>query len=236
MKAYIICFIFAILFIYLSEKNFNKKRKVAGTFFFILSLFVVCLIAGVRDLSVGTDIWYYFYDIFYRFSVKGQSLFFVMSSTSVELGFLLLVYASSIFNNVHISLFFAELAVALPIYLFAYKQRSKYSMCYTIAIFLLTMYCRSLNLMRQSIAIALIIYSIPFFEEKKYKKTAIVFIIACLFHFSAIASVLIYIFSMLSRKKIKYKYMYYFVLFTTLIVISFGLDKILNCVTWTLFA
>lgn len=193
MKGYIICFLIAMLFAYFSNQALKKDRNGIGILFLILSLFTVCFFAGVRSIDVGADIKTYVTYLQYKYVNEGVSFFQGMSATKLEILFSLTVYIASFFKNINITLFFIEFVCALPIYLFAYKERKKYAFLYTIFIFLITMYAKSFNLMRQFIAISIIIYSTSFFKRKEYKKTILLYIMAILFHYSSIVCLLIYV-------------------------------------------
>lgn len=193
MKAYILIILFAGLFGILSEISFKKGYKKIGIFNLIVSLFSLCFLAGVRDLTVGTDIYYYFYQIFYDFTHTEIGILAEFANTGVDIGFILLIYIGKIFNNVNISMFIVEFAVLAPIYIFAYRNRKKYSITFIILIYCLTMYVRSFNLMRQSIAISLLILSMDYFKDRNIKKSLICFILAVLMHKTAIIGLIIYV-------------------------------------------
>lgn len=193
MKAYILIILSAGLFGILSEISFKKGHKKLGIFNLLISLFSLCFLAGVRDLTVGTDIYYYFYQIFYDFTHTEIGILAEFANTGVDIGFILLVYIGKIFNNVNISMFIVEFAVLAPIYIFAYRNRKKYSITFIILIYCLTMYVRSFNLMRQSIAISLLILSMDYFKDRNIKKSLICFILAVLMHKTAIIGLIIYV-------------------------------------------
>ena len=192
MKAYILIILFAGFFGILSEISFKKGYKKLGIFNLLISLFSLCFLAGVRDLKVGTDIHYYFYQIFYDFTHTEIGIIEEFSRTGVDIGFILLVYIGKIFNNVNISMFIVEFAVLAPIYIFAYRNRKKYSITFIILIYCLTMYVRSFNLMRQSIAISLLILSMDYFKDRNMNKSIICFILAAFMHKTAIVGLIIY--------------------------------------------
>ena len=192
MKAYILIIIIAGFFGILSEISFKKGYKKVGIINLCISLFSLCFLAGVRDLKVGTDIHYYFYQIFYDFTNTEISIIEEFSRTGVDIGFILLVYIGKIFNNVNISMFIVEFAVLAPIYIFAYRNRKKYSITFIILIYCLTMYVRSFNLMRQSISISLLILSMDYLKDKHIKKSIMCFILALLMHKTAIVGLIVY--------------------------------------------
>lgn len=229
MKAYIICFIISMLFAILASNALKKNNKKIGILFLILSLLTVCLIAAFRSTDVGADVKNYTMNLFRLYSQEGYNFIQVEQRTKIEPLFSLLMCISSVFRNIHVCLFFIELACALPIYLFAYKEKEKYSIPLVIFIFLTTMYARSFNLMRQFIAISIIVYSISFLTRKQYKKTLILYIIAILFHYSSIISILayfvIYVVNMKGSKQNRSLWIFFILIFIA--TFSIGIDKIL---------
>lgn len=221
MKAYLLCFISTLLFAYLSEKCFKQEKKRKGIFFLLIALFIPCFIAGARALTVGRDVQSYFLVLFNGF-IRGESFFTVTARANVEFGYSLLIYISSIFKNISVSLFITQLFICFPIYLLAYKKRQTYSITFIIFIFLITLYSLSFNLLRQAIAISFIIYGISLYEEKN-KKWIIYFLLAVSFHYSAIICLLM-VLSMNIIKNCKKDRMFYLFLilaFVTAITIFF---------------
>lgn len=223
MKAYIFTIIFTILFTFIAEKCFFKKHKFFGIIFSILAIFVMCFVAAVRDLDIGKDIYVYVTYLYNLFTNVNCSIIRASEITGVEIGFSTLVYLSALTKNINVCLFFIEFAVCVPIYLFAYQKRDKISMTFVIFIFLLTMYCRSLNLMRQCIAISLLIYSFVFIDKRKYKACFLVFLLACTFHISAGIGILMYVTYYICNMNSKDKYIYILImaLCFTILTITF---------------
>jgi hypothetical protein len=215
-------------FAILADIEFKKNKK-AGIIFLILSLLVVCFIAGVRNTSIGTDTNGYVANIFNLYSHAKYNFFEVQEKTGIEPLFSMLMLISSFSNDIKVCLFFIELACALPIYLFAYREKKKYSFAFIIFIFLTTMYAKSFNLIRQSIAISIVIYSVSFFKSGQYKQTILLYITAILFHYSAIICCLIYFILYVTNnlENNKSRILLLFIMFVFLVGISIGIDKIL---------
>lgn len=229
MKAYVFCFIISILLVMVADNCFKKNKKTTGIIFLMLSLFTVCYIAGLRNIDVGADVKNYTLTLFKLYSENNYNFFQVTTSTKIEPLFSLLICVSSVFKNINVCLFFIEFACALPIYLFAYKERENYSLAFIIFIFLITMYARSFNLMRQFIAISVIVYSISFFKRKKYIKTLALYIVAILFHYSAVTCALIYFIIYIAeiRENKQNRKILLFLLITFTIIFVVYIDKIL---------
>lgn len=191
MKAFIICFILSPLFTYFAQRQFNKNRKIYGILFSIIAILIPSIMAGVRDLNVGRDIGVYVTPTIEN--ALNNSIFNFLESSTTEIGFSIMIYVITFFGgNVHFSLFVIQLVTITCIYLFAYKKRDKLQMWFVILIYLLSWYCISYTMMRQSIAVAIIILSTVFFERKKYLKTLLLFLIAMSFHITAILGILVY--------------------------------------------
>lgn len=228
MKAYIAVFFISYFFALIGENFIKKTKNRIGICSLGLSLILLCIVAGVRDLSIGTDIYIYFYYIFNNLANKGMSLIYEFQNSNVEMGFVILVYLGSLFKNVNFAMFLIELCVGLPIYIYAYKQKDKHSISFIIAIFILTMYVRSFNLMRQSIAMSIIILATYYFDNKKYKMTFFLTVLAILMHTSAMISVLIYIFIEISKTKKDNKIILFITVYAGLIIFVIGFEPILS--------
>ena len=192
MKGYILCFIISLLFSYIGERYLKKEKKFIGISMLLLSILTVCALAGLRSSKVGTDVENYALNQFWLYNNEKRSFFYVINTTGIEPLFSLLVLIPTIFKDFHFTLFFIELACPMPIYIYAYKNRKEESLTFIIFIFLITMYARSFNLMRQSIAISLIVLSTYYFKIKKYKKTFLIYLISIMFHYSAVICIAIY--------------------------------------------
>ncbi len=188
---YFICFIFTPLFTYLAEKQFEKKNKKLGIFYSFIAILIPSLIAGFRAYNVGRDTVMYVVPTVN--AAKSLSFNMYMKTINFEVGYKLFIYLITRFSSFpNVSLFFIQFVTILFVYLFAYKSRDKINMTFTMIIYMLLWYCVSFTFMRQSISMALILFSITLFQEKKYWRTLLTFLIAVSFHSAAIVSILIY--------------------------------------------
>lgn len=203
MKAYIICFVIVPLFTYIAEKNFNKKNTKNGIIFSVIAILIPTFFAAIRDINVGRDIGVYvkpILEIANSFSFNEYMLSYKVMK--LEKGYSVFVYLISLFTtNVHVLMFFIQLIPCTLVYLFSYYNKKDIRMWFVMLVYLLTWYLRSYTIMRQSIAVGLIMISIITLERKKYLKTLLLFIIAVLFHTSAIFSVGIYVIMFISNSK-----------------------------------
>lgn len=228
MKAYIICFCTTLLITFLAEKALKKNGKIIGILLLILAIFVLCFFAGIRDLNIGKDVSSYFMVAYNSYVNDGNGILDTSNIAIIEIGFAVLMYLASLFKSTNVALFIVELLVCIPIFLFAYKKRENTSITFIIFIFLTTLYCKSLNLIRQSIAISIIILSTYYFEEKKYKNTVFLMLLAYLFHETAIISLIIYLIIYICQNKTKNKKLYLYLLIFGTIFIVFSFEFILK--------
>lgn len=226
MKAYIICFVLTLFFAWLADQFKNEKKKIIPILFLCMACFIPCFIAGIRSLDIGKDVYGYFM-VLYKGFLNGYSFGAMLDIANVEVGFAFVVYLTSIFHNVHFCLFVIELLVCIPIFIVAYKNKDKISITMTITIFLLTLYCLSFNLLRQSIAISLIIYSISLFNEEKYKKSFIILILASLFHMTSLVCLICFGVLYICDKKHNNRVFILSVSLFCLIIFTLFFDKIL---------
>ncbi len=232
MKAYIICIIVTLLLNFFAEKFFKKNHKFLGLLFMGISLFTLCFIAGVRNLTVGTDVNVYVSRLIHV-SNNSIDIFNYLKNSNSDLLFALLIYLGNLSKSAHFVLFLIELAVALPIYIYAYKTKEKNSLSITILIFFLTMYCVSFNLMRQSIAIAICILAYYYFNNRQSNKAYILLIVAALFHKTALIFVVTFFINWMIKSRIKYKVFLIFLTIVCLVFAGLFMDKIVMLTSYS---
>lgn len=205
MLIYIICFILSTFLIYIAE--INKKNKLIYFFTTATALLIPCFLAGMRDITIGTDVKVYVNHIFEcaqnaesfsMFQNMGWSIIWKYEYVhNFELGFTVLVYfATKIFSSLSSVLFFIQLFMILPIY-FGIKKfpNSNKFIWLGMLVYYFIFYCMGLNLMRQMISIAICFYAVSILlnEEKKDFKFLIYTFIATLFHKSSILVLIVYL-------------------------------------------
>ena len=235
MIPYLICFIITPLFTYLAETSFKEKSKNKAVFYSLIAILIPSIIAGIRDLSVGVDA-----EIYVAPVLKGignMSLLSAFKTYSLEKGYILLVYlVSYITQNPNMLLFLIHLIITVCIYLTAYKCRNKISMTIFMTVYILFMYTKTLNLIRQSLGTAIFIYSLTYLFNKKYLKTSIFFAIALTFHSSVIFLGIIYILFFINNLRIKYniKILIFILLIVITFVFAINMQSIIKFLTFEL--
>lgn len=230
MKAYVIAFLVATVLNLLCEKMYFKKHSKKKFIPFILmgmSIFTLCFVAAVRDLSVGTDIYVYVTRL-YNVSLNYSNVFSYLKNCNSDLLFALTVYIGALTKNINIVLFLIQFCAVIPIYIYSYKLRYNKSFTLNILIFLLTMYCVSLNLMRQSIAISFCLLSYYYFDSGNKKKSYILLLVAVLFHKTALIFLLAFLINKIVKSNNKDKKLLIFLLIMGMVVATFSMKYIVS--------
>ena len=182
----------------INEANLNRKNNVfVHIFSALLIITVPAILAGLRDYSVGTDINVYAVPVF-KYAISANSISTLMQMCkssylgSIEYGFLTLAYCVSRFTiNAGWFLFFISLFIQTLVYLALYRTRNISSITLGEIVFLFLFYNESLNLMRQYMAMSVLLYALTFILiDKNYFKYIIGLIVAYLFHRSSIIGVI----------------------------------------------
>lgn len=185
---------------YYSKVNKNRISRV----FFILSVLVVSVLAGVRDLEIGTDIWTYGEYSFIA-ARKSSNLFYYLKENAVlDPVYNVLTFLVSRFtDNSHWLYFF----IGVFIYSFTmlgilnYKDRISITLAWLCFLFLY--YGDTFNAMRQFMGVALAFYGMKYAFEGHYKKYLIVTVLAFLSHDTAIISFAIFAVLLVLKKSNK---------------------------------
>lgn len=171
---------------YIAEKNI--RNKFSFIFFSIITILLPSLLAGFRDPGIGTDTLIYVDRIWHNIQYIHDWRDFVYAYQQkmfddIEIGYLFLNLVASLFgHDVYLIYFLANFVVILLVYLTAYNYRKRVPMWLIISMFLFLYYSLSLNLVRQSIALATGLYSFKFLEQRDWVKLSIWVIITLMAH------------------------------------------------------
>lgn len=183
---YLSIFSVAILCTALAEWANHKKKVAFSLMLSICAILVLAILGGLRDKTIGTDVLYY---VKGNYDLAVRSASFTKYYTSVyakEPLYLLCVYiVAKIFENFQILLFILQLITVGCVYCALY-------------------YNDSFNMVRQHMAMAIVLLGSTFIVEEKYKKSIFCTIIATLIHFPAVISLLnLCLYGYLQKKKVK---------------------------------
>lgn len=171
----------------------NKtKYKIAYISFLILSILPLAFISGFR-WGVGTDYFYTYYPGFYGI-LAGEYRF-------TEVPFLWLNKAILFFTTDIVWLFLITSFVFNIFMILSIKRMSRNWFISGLMIVLGNFFFISMNNVRQSCALAILIFSFSLFCDKKYIWGVITCGLACCFHYTSVMMLPIFIF--VSFKKVK---------------------------------
>lgn len=189
--------------------NFGKWHK-AFYWFMVVSLAVV---SGVR-YYVGTD--FGIQKNYYDWTVAG------LTDGWLEPGFRLYIrIIENYFGDFQAFIFIAAIFVVLSFGYAIYKNVEQKYQFFSLSLFVTTtIYFATMNIERQYIAIAFLIWSVEKLKEKKYIRTMLLFVFAVSFHESAIVFVLYYILYLCLQNKQWKKQVYKCINIVVIIVVA----------------
>lgn len=208
MAIYLIAITMTLILIFITNAIFIKKESFAYYFFSIVSLLPATAIAGVRDLTIGTDIRHYvvpnflaaqnFSNMFdYVRFVNSISTSYVDTVNHTEIGYSMLVFAVSKFtSNPGWLMFILQGLTVLGVYigLNLFKNGDpRVSVTLGMTVYYTLFFGPSLNVMRQSLAASLVFLAVALFYKKNYIKSCIIFLIATQFHLTSIIGIIIFL-------------------------------------------
>lgn len=169
----------------LASKEKNKYQK---WLFVILAISIPSLLAALRGPSVGNDTGMYIPEYY----SPGSFVFGSGFRRTFELGYRLLRNAIYFIGMPHQVFFFAMQALTLSfLYAAAKCEADENDICVTMFVYMFDAYFQSFNMMRQALAVAIVIYAYTQIVREKNIKGLLFIILAGFFHRSAWIFVLI---------------------------------------------
>ena len=169
MWPYLVSFSISII-IFFSISTWNRKG-IGFWFWTIAALLIPCFLAAFRAESIGTDVVGYakpLFDLASRsssFSDFNNAHWYRYwrdaSPADFEQGYVFLVWISAkLFHSFPALLFFTQALTIVPIFAALLKSGGKYTVPFGMATYFFLYFNVSLNMMRQWIAMAFVIYSL----------------------------------------------------------------------------
>ncbi|MCI8344425.1 MAG: EpsG family protein [Clostridia bacterium] len=215
MYIYIIMLIISMIFAYIADKNKVKWKKIM---FSIISTLPFIFISAFR-YDVGTDYMHRNVPDFETLKAGGDV-------EHLEIGFKLMVRCiANIFKEPQ-SLFIITTLIIIPIIMYIIFKESKKPILSIFIFFTGCYFFYSLNIVRQYLAIALILVAYKYILDNSYKKFAIMLVLAFSIHYSSIVCII----AVLLRKKIIMKPIFLTILITLILIFSTQFGNILNFV------
>lgn len=214
MLIYLLVIIFITLIgLFIDFEKTNKKKKI----FLYISYIPITLLAMLRDKTIGIDTMQYVIN-YKKISLVSLSRF---NTIRYEYGFTLFCkILSTINNNPQFLLIISSLLVNYCMAKFIYKN-SKSVVFSTMIYIFLNFYFNNMNIMRQAIAMSIILLGYEYLKEKKYFIYSLYVAIASSFHFTAIISL---VFILIREYKFNKRFLYVVLLIA--IILFFYSDNI----------
>ena len=182
----------------------QKKRLSVFLIFSALALLIPCLIAGLRNQHVGTDVMVYVKPLTSS-AITSQNLkeFFNcywfqewrnLYAVDYDIGFSLVVYfVAKLTHSLPAVLFSIQALMVVPVYIALARNRDKMPIWIGMAIYLLLFFNSTLNMMRQWIAMAFLLLAFQMLLEKRSFWVGILTFVAFLFHSTAVVAIPVYL-------------------------------------------
>lgn len=197
---YLLCFAASAILIALAQ-----KRKTTAQFAILsaAALFLPCLLAGLRAEIVGTDVLHYLKPMTENaiqasgigayFQSGWESSLGYLHVTDFEYGFTVLIYLlAKLTGNLQMVQFLLEALILLPVYIALARNRKTLPVWLGMLVFYLLFYIGTLNLMRQWMAMSLLILAFQMLREKKLLPGILLSAAALLFHYSSALVLVVY--------------------------------------------
>lgn len=195
MVPYLICFLFSSALIALSEYSLRRNKKTVAIFLGCAAVLTLSVMAGIRNYNVGTDIDFYILPFYRRaqsYSASFQSLWNA-NIENVEVFFIILEYISAnVFHSPHFVMFVLSLLTNGFVYKGIIKQRERMSATFAWLTYCLIYFNVSLNLMRQSVSVAILFYLFSDLKKLNWKRVIFFTVFAGLFHVSGLIGFFFY--------------------------------------------
>lgn len=212
MFYYLICFAFSSYLFWIGQQVKDKHVWFRLTIYGV-ALLVPSILAGVRDISVGTDVLVYAYPVFKDayYAPNFDSLFYQWQR--IEVGYLWLNYlVSGITSSHNIFLGLIMFIEVLFVFMTLNRWKEKMPLWLGMLVFYLLFFNLSLNLMRQALALSIAFYGMRYIFNRKFLLCSIWVFIGFLFHKSSIVLVLFYPLFVFANKFRSIKFMFIFIL------------------------
>jgi len=200
---YVVCFALSCFFVYLGQRS--EKYTVMRSIFFFVAILFPSILAGARDIGIGTDTIGYAYPAFKDAATaptfKGME---ARWDNWLEPGYLYMNFIFSKYTD--ISIFFGSLMFIQTLFTLAglYVWRQKIDLWLGMLCYYCFVFSYSLNTMRQSFSLSVCFFAFSYFYI--YRKKTIYFILcvilAMTFHKPAIIFLAIF---MIYKYTEKYK-------------------------------
>lgn len=190
MTIYSGTFILSYIFCKSGERLSNRGKRRAAWCMLCAAVLFPAILAGIRDYTIGTDIATYGHWLFIGAKQAPNPLKFAFSNTSIDFLYSILVYSTAhLFSSEHWLYFFTGLLIYGFTMAGIYRYRKIISISIAWVCFLFLFYGDTLNAMRQCIAMSILLFAFSYFQSGDKRSFYILFVMAFLFHSTAVIGV-----------------------------------------------
>ena len=222
---FLISEVLAMIISFKDRENNNKKMKLLA----IMIIIIISLLGGLRGITIGTDLNVYG-EKWFNIAVNSSSFVTYKSTISTtDIGYIFLNYIVSRFtNNFNIYLFIHQLICNGIIVSVLYKHKNKTPFAISLLCYLCIFYGRTFNILRQAVALSIVFYGISKLINNQEKKFIIYVLIATLFHFTAIFSIVILPIKKICYSENKRKDIYIFTIILITILVTINIEPVIK--------
>ena len=166
---YILMLVFSVTMLLIAQKF--EDKKVIKIIAYVLSGLSFFVVSAIR-YDVGTD---YFFRYAPDYIKMGQGI----NVESLEIGYKIIVWACLLITKDYAIIFAVTSAIIIGLTFYTICKESPYPALSVLIYFGAGFFFHSLNLMRQYLAISVLLFSYRYLIDKKYIVFAICTIIAC---------------------------------------------------------
>ncbi|MDY2627199.1 MAG: EpsG family protein [Lachnospiraceae bacterium] len=148
------------------ENDFRRKKRVQGWNAFLVFAFVLfVLVASFRSSEVGADT--YSYAVLFNKFADGESFESVKSiASTIEIGYLVFIKIISMFTDNTVIFFMVHSIIIYGCFLKYLKENSE-DVIMSVMFFTALCFTSTFNIMRQYLAIGLVLSALTMFRKKK---------------------------------------------------------------------
>ncbi len=215
MLIYLLLIMIIFLFWHFSQ---NRPEKI--NYFFYILCFLFTFVAMIR-YNVGTDYYHTYINLFNQiklgYEVHYEILFLLLNKLLIFIKF-------PPFSLLSICSF-----ITIPLFFRFVKNNidKKYYFLSILLFELIGIYFATMNLVRQYIAISILIVGFDYLKDSNYFKYAICILIACLFHSTGCLGIILLIYKFIENKKFTDKFLL-IIYFISLIFLFIDVKNIMN--------
>ncbi|MBR2019300.1 MAG: EpsG family protein [Clostridia bacterium] len=187
-------FVLLLLVLFLIARVAEKRNS---KFLLFVICVVLCLYSGLRHMTVGIDTKNY-YEIIYNID-QGYGVY---TNEIVFTGFC--KWMMELFHSIPLIIFLMSSFTCILFVLRFWELRERCSFPFMLLVFMGCFFLRSMNIMRQFVAIAAIFWGTRFLDQRKYIKYILTLLLAVSFHTSAVigfAIMFVYLFRDYQKSK-----------------------------------